>query len=302
MARDLFKRYFWLVDLIKRHGSITKQDIDRSWALSPFSKNGEALCRRTFYNYRSDIEDIFNIRIECNPSTYEYYIAEASEAQDSVSNWLLNSAAVSDVLSDCRDVSDRIFLEDVPSAREHLPTLIEALKLSRRVRFNYTNFTRSRPTRDIVLEPLFLKIFKQRWYVIGMNVAESRLKTYALDRMSDMVITGETFHRDESFNPSEYFKDAFGIVVSQAEAKDIVLKVDRHQAKYFRALPLHHSQQEYLHDRYSVFTYHMGITEDLVADLLSYGANVTVLQPQELRVRIVDELNKSLKSYKESAE
>ena len=297
MARDLFKRYFWLVDIIKRRGPITKKEIDRCWAQSPFADSGEALCRRTFFNYRQDIEDIFNIRIECNQSTYEYYIAEATEAQDSVSNWLLNSAAVSDVLSGSRDISDRIFLEDIPSAREHLATLIEALKLSRRVRFNYTNFTRSRPTNGIILSPYFLKIFKQRWYVVGLNVAENRIKTYALDRIGDMTITGDTFHRDETFEPAEYFKDAFGIVVSQGETKNITLRVDPHQAKYFRVLPLHHSQQEYLHDGFSLFTYRMGITDDLVAELLSYGPRITVLQPPELRARLIHSLTTALENY-----
>ena len=85
------------------------------WMQSPYSDSA-ALPRRTFYNYRNAIEELFNINIECNSATYEYYIDSGDSHQESVTDWLLNSAAMSNVLSNVSDISDSIFLEDVPSA------------------------------------------------------------------------------------------------------------------------------------------------------------------------------------------
>ena len=176
MSKDLFNRYIWLIDTIKRYGHITREELNARWKKSPFS-NGEPLPRRTFYNYRMAIEDLFKVNIECNPSTFEYYIDEGDTHNESVTNWLLNTTAMSNVLSESRNISNRIFIEDVPSAREFLSIVIDALKEFRQIRFTYQPYSRINATPDIVVEPYFLKIFRQRWYVTGRNVKEDKVKT-----------------------------------------------------------------------------------------------------------------------------
>ncbi len=296
MARESINRCVWLVDTIKRYGRITRRELDECWRRSPYSQ-GQPLSRRTFCNHRDAVEDLFNIRIECDRNSYEYYIAEDDAHNESVTNWLLNSVTLNDVLSGSRDISDRIFVEDVPSARDFLGIVISALKQHHPIRFTYRPYTRSLPTPDVVLEPYFLKLFKQRWYVIGRHTAEDRIKTYALDRMTEVVNLPETFADDPAFDPEEYFKYSYGIVVSRGEVRKVVLKTDPRQAKYFNALPLHHTQTETIHDDYSLFTYHLRITDDFVEELLSHGPRVTVLEPPELRAKMRAELSAALSSY-----
>ena len=74
MAKNLIAKYIWIVDTIERHGAITRERLSELWSQSDFS-NGEPLPRRSFYNYRNGIADTLGIDIECNPATYEYYIA-----------------------------------------------------------------------------------------------------------------------------------------------------------------------------------------------------------------------------------
>lgn len=296
MSKDLFSRYIWLIDTIKRYGKITREELNARWKRSPFS-NGEALPRRTFYNYRLAIEEIFKISIECNPSTFEYYISDEDVHNESVTNWLLNSAAMSNVLSDSREISDRIFLENVPSAREYLSLIIDSLKENHPIKFTYQPFSRSNATPDITLEPYFLKIFKQRWYITGRNTKEDTLKTYALDRMRDVTTEQSTFAIPDDFDAETYFRDSFGIVFSQGEVKHIAIKTSARQAKYFRALPLHQSQSEMIHDAYSIFYYKLRITPDFVQELLSYGPQITVLEPPELKAMMINSLQETLAGY-----
>ena len=101
----------------------------------------------------------------------------------------------------------------------------------------------------------------------------------------------------EEVNPSEFFKDCFGIITNRNSAKRIVLRVEPTQAKYFRALPLHSSQQEVVHDDYSIFTYKMRITYDLKEEIMSHGATIEVLEPKELKTLIRDELERAIKHY-----
>lgn len=297
MSKNLFNRYIWIVDTIRRHGSITREELSRLWMKSSVS-NGEPLPRRTFYNYRIAIEELFKINIECNPATFEYYIDGGNDAHtDSVTDWMLNTASMSNVLTDAREVASRVFLEDIPSARQFLSPVIAAMKECAAISFHYSPYSRTGAPKPVTLEPYFLKIFKLRWYVTGRNVKEDKIKTYALDRITKLTVTPDKFEIPPDFDAEAYFRDAFGIVFSQGETKKVTLKVTARQAKYFRALPLHHSQQEMIHDSYSIFNYHLRLTPDFVQELLSHGPNVEVLAPAELRAMILSNLKQSLENY-----
>ena len=297
MARNLINRYVWLVDTISRYGRITLKDLNEAWLRSDISE-GKPLARRTFFHYRDGVEEMFDINIQCDKSTFEYYIDDTGgESNARLRSWVVDSVSMSGTLSNAHDVSGRIMLENVPSAREHLPVIIDALKQNRRIRFSYKSYTRSKPTDGIMLEPYFVKIFKQLWYVIGLNVKDKQVKTYSLDRISSLNLLQDTFDMPEEVNPSEFFKDCFGIITNRNSAKRIVLRVEPTQAKYFRALPLHSSQQEEIHDNYSIFTYRMRITYDLKEELMSHGASIEVLAPQELKTLIRTELEQALKNY-----
>ena len=298
MIRNLINRYVWLVDTIGRYGRITLKDLNKVWLSSQIS-DGRPLARRTFFHYRDAIEEMFDIDIKCDRATFEYYIDDSgSENNARLRSWLMDSVSMSGMLSSAHDISGRIMLENVPSAREHLPVIIDALKQNRRIRFSYKSYTRSLPTDGIVLEPYFVKIFKQLWYVIGRNVKEGKIKTYSLDRISNLNLMQDTFAMPEEAKPSEFFKDCFGIITNSNRPKRIVLRVEPTQAKYFRALPLHSSQQEEVHDHYSIFSYRMRITYDLKEEIMSHGASIEVLEPEELKVLIRTELENALSQYK----
>lgn len=296
MPKNLFNRYIWIVDTIRRHGAITREELNRLWMDSSVS-DGNPLPRRTFYNYRNAISELFKIDIECNPSTFEYYIDGGDPHAESVTDWMLNTASLSNVLTDARDVADRVFLEEVPSARQFLPPIISAMKEEKTIEFDYSPFSRTGVPKPVRLEPYFLKIFKLRWYITGLNVREKTIKTYALDRISALTVTSDRFVMPPDFDAEAYFRDSFGIVFTRGETKKVIIRATPRQAKYFRALPLHHTQSEMIHDRYSIFTYHLRLTPDFVQELLSHGPELTVLAPAELRAMMIDNLKQSLENY-----
>lgn len=301
MVSNLFGRYIWIVDTIRRFGQISREEIDRQWMRSQFSQ-GDPLPRRTFYNYRQAIEELFNINIVYDASKGTYSIEENDDPASDITEWMLNSAAMTDMLAGAREVSNLIVLEDVPSAREHLSTIVGALREKHPICFNYHPYTRTTPTPDVVVEPYFLKIFKQRWYVTGLNTRDNTIKTYALDRISDIRLLTRSYAIPDDFDPPAYFRDSYGIVFNRGDVKEIVLRAEPREAKYLRALPLHHSQQETLTDGASLFHYRMKISEDLVQELLAHGPRIIVERPAELRALITDNLRSALANYESPAE
>lgn len=298
MRRDLISRYIWIVDTITRYGRLTRQELNGLWRRSSLS-DGEDLPERTFFHYRRAIEDNFHIEIKCDRQG-RYFIDNGEDANNkTLSNWLLDSYAVNNAMKETRDTAGRVAVEDVPSARQFLPLLLEAIAGSNKLSFSYAGFNRSRIERDIIFRPYFVKRYKQRWYMIGFKENASDIRTYALDRVKEMTILTETFEMPPEINPSDFFEDLIGITYSKAPAKIVKIQTTPTQAKYFRALPFHSSQQEFIHDNYSIFTYKLKLNYELVHELLSYGANIRVLEPRELKVMITNELKESLALYED---
>ena len=49
MAKNFFKRYIWLVDLINRRKYVSFKEISEAWMRSPLNETGDPLSERTFF-------------------------------------------------------------------------------------------------------------------------------------------------------------------------------------------------------------------------------------------------------------
>ena len=296
MNKNLISRYIWLVDTLTTHGKLTREQINELWMKSRLS-GGNPLPERTFYNYRRAVEEAFKIEIGCN-IWGEYFIKHDETGSKGMTDWLLDSFAINNLLADSSDIADRIEVEEVPSAREFLPAVISALRSGIAIRFDYAGFNRSITELSIEFHPYFLKRYKQRWYMIGKRVKSNDLRTYALDRVKRMELTGVRFDMPDVQKIKSFFGNILGVTTSHADERTIKLQATRTQAKYFRALPLHGSQKEELTDTdHSVFSYRLKLNYELVHELMSLGNGIKVLEPKELQIMIKDELKKALDQY-----
>lgn len=301
MSKSTISKYTWLLDLLTRRGRLTRQEINEHWMANRSLSDGKPMPRRSFHHYIDGIEEMFDLNINCDRSTNEYYIDDASESDQRLREWLLDALAISDTMTASRDVSSRILLEKTPSARGKLPIVINALRSCSVITFRYQSYDRPAP-QVVVLEPYCVRIFRQRWYVTGQNLDKSVVRTYALDRMTQPVETGDTFALPEDFDAETYFSDCVGIIRGNRDMpQTVVIRASAWRANYLRALPLHSSQSERNYDRYSLFEYRILVTADLVNELLSMGSSVEVIRPAFLRKQIADELQASLANYTDMA-
>jgi len=263
---------------------------------SPLS-NGTPFPERTFYHYRRAIEENFQIDIACDSEGRYFIDRDNSRQSRAFTNWMLDSYAVSNAIKGSDAPMDRVEIEDVPSAREFLPVVLDAIRLSHKIEFTYAGFNRSRAERGIRYEPYFLKRYKQRWYMIGLKEKGGDIRTYALDRVKEMKALDEPFVKPADLELNDLFGNIVGVTSSKADVRIVRLQVTPTQAKYFRALPLHASQEEALHDDYSVFTYRLKLNYELAHEILSLGDAVKVLEPPELKAMVVMQLKSALQQY-----
>lgn len=298
MGKDLIPRYVWIVDTLRRYGPLSRERLSAMWTNS-VPGNGTRLAERTFHHYRRAIEEVFNLTIACNTHG-EYYIREsASEIDRSVSNLLVDNYALGDLLRDNQQLAGRVAVEEVPSAREYLAPVLEAMRQEVAILFTYAGFNRSRAERDILFHPYMVKRYKQRWYMLGRKVKSGDLRTYALDRIRTLTLTDHPYRMPDDFQPAQVFGSIVGVTSSHAPVREVRIRATSTQAKYWRALPLHPSQSEEVHDTYSVFTFRLRLNYELVSELLALGDSVRVLAPTELKVMVVTGLRSALSQYLE---
>lgn len=284
MAKNFFKRYIWLVDLINRRKYVSFKEINEAWMRSPLNETGDPLSERTFFNHKDAIAGMFGIEI-LNDRSLGFYIGRSDVGSDETSDWMLHTLCLNNVLHENADMKDRILMEKVPSSERFLTDIISAMRDFRVIRLCYQSFRHPEPFCFNV-RPYCVKYFKQRWYLLGDS--DLGLRIYSLDRFVDMEELEERFEIPKGFDAEEYFGNYFGVIIGE-EPEDVKIRVVPDQVKYFRTLPMHGSQRETVQeDGSSVFSYHIAPTFDFVQEILSHGADVEVLEPAELRESVAD--------------
>ncbi len=292
MTKELIRKYIWLIDTVNQAGStgITFKDIRSKWERNDLLSGGIQYPKRSFHNHVTAIRELFGIEIACNKNTNSYYIANSRELKDSsgFKGWLLDALSLNNQLEESSQLKDRILLEENPSGRELLPTILEAMRDNKMLTFSYKPYwvEDDHISNLYHVEPYALKVFKRRWYLLG-KYGDSPLKVYALDRILDIDIEFESFTLPADFDAESFFSSCFGIIVSDEDPQTIKLKVDAFQSNYLRSLPLHPSQKETERtEEYSVFTYFLRPTFDFVQELLTLRETAEVLAPKELRAEM----------------
>ena len=289
MTKDLFDKYIWLVDTIYRAGKITFEEINERWLRSRLSE-GEDIPLRTFHNWRIAIEQVFDININCNrKGGYYYYIENADDMQKGgIRNWLLNTFAVNNLINESHHLKRRILFEEIPSGRKYLTPIIEAMRDGLEIELYYQSYWYEEPS-TYTLQPYCIKVFKQRWYVIGFCKERNNIRTFSLDRIQQLTTLDTKFVYPKEFDPEAYFTDYFGIMIENKKLETIRIKVYGMHVQYIRALPLHRSQCEIeTTEDYSIFEYRK---------LLSRGADVEVLAPLTFREEMIQSVEKMSSLY-----
>lgn len=297
MAKNYFKSYIWLLETLQSRGHLTLKELQSLWHRSSVNDEGKELAPRTFSNHLQSILDIFGIEIECDRSDNTYYIKNEDEIGGSeVRTWMLDALSLNSLLNESAGLKDRIIFENIPSSQKHLTTVIQAIRDKKVLNVVYQSYRKPGP-EELVLEPWCLREFKKRWYLYANNGKNEEPHMYALDRIQSIEIGKEKFSLPKKFSAHEYFSGYYGIrTYPDLRPQLVTLETNAMQAKFFRSLPLHSSQEEIeAGEDYAVFRYFLTPDYDFKQDVLSFGTSVEILEPASLRKEmgeIISNLNK----------
>lgn len=288
--RESISRYNLIIKKLRKYPVSFDEIADYLALESELQEYDFNISKRTFQRDLNDIRSIYNIDIQYDYADKVYFIDYAE--QHDVSQRILEAFDVFNALSISDRLSDFIHFEKRrPQGTENLYGLLHAIKNKFLVRFTHQKYWDTEITQRNV-EPYALKEFKYRWYVIGKDLGDKQVKSFALDRFDDLEITKTVFQYPDDFDINEYFKDCFGIINPKDDKPmEIILSFQPLQGKYVKSLPLHESQEILLDNEKELqIRLRLFITHDFIMELLSMGDTVKVLKPGVL-------VNKLIKTY-----
>lgn len=254
---------------------------------------------RTLQRDIRDIELMFRIEIK-NRRGFGYYIAEKDDRPDIIfEELLLNFDLLTSVSNESHSAGYILPEHHRPKGSELMAPLIKAIKDCETIKFNYTFYRKGNRVRGITAQPHFLKQSLGLWYLLAFDETKC-LKSYGIDRISELEFTGEQFKRDMSVNTNEMYKDCYGIWDAPgAPVEEVELSYSPLDGSFLKAYPLH-SSQEILEDNDKEFRIRLKIkvTNDFVMGLLSRSKSLTVIRPLSLREHIRDIYREALERNK----
>lgn len=285
MSKNQINKYVWLVETLYKAKKITLKEINRKWLETDLSE-GLKIPRRTFHSWKNAVEEMFGLVILCDKSDGDRYYIENREVleDDGLQRWLLNTMSASNTLLDNKSLSDRILLESIPSGQTFLEDVMKAMKQGKVLEITYKSYWREHES-SFRVAPYCVKLFRQRWYLVGNSVNEGKIRIYSLDRFLEAKLTDEPFDYPKDFSPEVYFEGCFGIIREEScPLETVKLKVSPNQANYLRSLPMHHTQKELVQTAdYSIFSVEVRPSFDFRQELLWNGDALEVLEPLWLR-------------------
>lgn len=171
-----------------------------------------------------------------------------------------------------------------------LDQLYESIKEQKALAMTYKPFERE--ASAVVISPYLLKEYDNRWYLYAKNHSKSVLRTYGLERITELKPTLQEYLPAEEFDPERYFKDIVGVTLEpNKNPQKVQLEVFGTTKNYILTKSLHKTQR-ILEERDGSVVIELSLIPnyELESLIMSFGEQLKVLKPKVLQNRIAKRL------------
>ena len=311
MVSELIGKYIWLVQslIAAGGGGMTFKELNEKYS----RRFGQAYSRRTFNNHRLAVADLFGIDIDCDRSTNRYFIPYSGDVLDNNESigWLVNTFTVNSLLSLGKErLSGRVSVEEIPSGQKYLTAIMQAMEDGKELEIVYGKYS-SDSSETLHVQPFAVKEHEKRWYLVAFcheragadrrNDDINAWRVYGLDRITSLQVTDVSFRMPKDFDVDGIFSQSYGIYFPKAGQKPVTIrfKVTDEEARYLRDLPIHRSQVEENSAKGDgrIFRIRVIPNRNLTMEFCRHAGRLEVIEPEEVRLSVKEELEKAYKQY-----
>lgn len=174
------------------------------------------------------------------------------------------------------------------------------------IELHYHKFENHDEVLSVNLCPYMLKEYNRRWYVIGQTEIGSKLLIFGLDRIDKIIPLPSHNYLEYGGNINDYFDDIIGVTnYDNNSVETILFWVSDSSKEFVASKPLHDSQRHYKGNAESkyrelypslaggyFFTIQCKENYELIRELCSFGENLIVLSPNNIRGKVAKRINK----------
>ena len=181
---------------------------------------------------------------------------------------------------------------------EHIDALYQAIIKKKAIKITYQSF-RAREANAFTFYSYFLKEFRNRWFVLGIQKKNQHVMTLALDRIIAVQDSAQEYIENTFLNLADYFEHVVGVTVNTGEEpEEVELFIESYNAPYVLTKPIHHSQ--ILLERTKngiVIQLKVQLNFELEREILGFGDCIKVLKPEKLKRRIQEKVKNAAELY-----
>lgn len=295
-----WERCLWIINTFCEYGDFSLKELNERFMRYSMNYDGEEISERTFNRDREFIASSFQIDIEYDARIRKYSLRNKEVIEENpIYRYLLSSFHINNLSLMAIKHKDKIMLQNPPTGVELLHTVLNAIDQGRTLCFDYVSYYTKDRTFHFELIPAFVRLFEQRWYLIGEFTDRSQTRVLALERMHNLALGEKQLSASPNITPQKFYDGCFGVIRDDKQAQTIKLKVYDKQIDYIRSLPLHASQQEIETGKdYAIFQYYFRPSFDFVQEILWHRDKVEVIEPKILRDEVISLLRQMVERYK----
>ncbi len=187
------------------------------------------------------------------------------------------------------------FSKDYSGKEEIINQLTEAILQKKICLVTYHSFSADK-IKDFKINPLHFFEREGGLYIFAETTSYGDIITLAVERIKSLVITQDSFEYPKDFDPEALLDSAFDIVYE--EPTDFKIWFSSDQARYIKERVWSKTQKiEDQKDGSIILTMRTAGMWDVKRWVLSNGTHAKVLEPEELKQEIAEELKAAYDNY-----
>ena len=192
-----------------------------------------------------------------------------------------------------------------------LGELFTAISQKQVIELHYHKFQDSNNILSINVHPYLLKEYNRRWYLFAAAESDDKFLCFALDRIDSIVPLPAHHYIEYEGDINERFEDIIGVTLNDGPVLKIVFWVSDKSKDYVETKPLHESQkhintdvEERLRSEHPILSdgrfFQIECIEnyELIRELSSFGKELIVLQPLQIREAVANRVAEMNEMYK----
>ncbi|MEJ8476744.1 helix-turn-helix transcriptional regulator [Roseibium algae] len=180
----------------------------------------------------------------------------------------------------------------------HLPEIANAIRDQRQIEILYRSW---KAEKCRCVSPLGIVLKSGTWYLAG--TIEGAVRTYRISRILKLKTLEATFERPEKFHLASYWNENTRRLEEELHPTKVVVRLSPYGNKLFEALVPPYVRTSAVYDQqpddagWLRATIQTGSIRQTCVDLMRFGCDIEVLEPEELRTAMREEAQKLVKLY-----